>query len=245
MQPRTRSAMSMIVVLIALSAGLSLMLACSWSVTVSPDESERTLEALAEENEEQASQISDQATWIESERTLEALAEENEEQASQISDQATWIAHLATRVGAPIATAYWIMGPTPTPYWTTPTPPVSGYVEIEEGQCCIGGSAGSTVEVRVGFWAYSPFAEVTQMRVLSGGQWFDEAQLADASWEPYVEGRIYPVTIALNWTGFYVTVQYRDSFGNLSPVYFDDISVEGMPVEEMPLTPTPYPTPYG
>jgi len=218
MQPRTRSAMSMIVVLIALSAGLSLMLACSWSVTVSPDESERTLEALAEENEEQA---------------------------SQSSDQATWIAHLATRVGAPIATAYWIMGPTPTPYWTTPTPPVSGYVEIEEGQCCIGGSAGSTVEVRVGFWAYSPFAEVTQMRVLSGGQWFDEAQLADASWEPYVEGRIYPVTIALNWTGFYVTVQYRDSFGNLSPVYFDDISVEGMPVEEMPLTPTPYPTPYG
>lgn len=219
MQPRTRSVTSMIVALIALSAVLGLMVACSWSVTVSPDEVERTLEALAEENEEQA---------------------------SQISDQATWIAHLATRVGAPIATSYWIMGPTPTPYRSMePTPFVSGYVEIEDGRCCIGGGAGSTLDVRVTFWASSPVAEVTEMRVQTGGQWFDEAGLTDVPWEPYAEGRIYPVTIALNWTGFYVTVQFRDSLGNLSPVYFDDISVEGMPLEEIPLTPTPSPTPYG
>jgi hypothetical protein len=38
-----------------------------------------------------------------------------------------------------------------------------------------------------------------------------------------------PVHVALNWTGFYVCVQYQDEHGNVSPVYRDDISVEGVP----------------
>jgi hypothetical protein len=199
--------MSMVVVLLVLLCSLGLIVGCSWSVTVGADESQRTLEALAEENVEQS---------------------------TRISDQATWISHLATRVGAAVATPVWIMMP-------TPTPPVSGYVEIEDGRCCIGGTAGSTVEVRVSFWASSPFAEVTEMRVRTGGRWFDEADMVQAPWEPYVEGRIYPVTLVVNWIGFYVSVQFRDALGNLSPIFTDDISVEGMPL----LTPTPYPTPYG
>jgi hypothetical protein len=42
--------------------------------------------------------------------------------------------------------------------------------------------------------------------------------------------------VPVNWTGFYVSVQYRDADGNLSPVYDDDVSVEGQPPT---LTPTP------
>jgi hypothetical protein len=33
--------------------------------------------------------------------------------------------------------------------------------------------------------------------------------------------------VPINWTGFYVSVQYRDAEGNLSPVVCDDISIEG------------------
>jgi hypothetical protein len=114
---------------------------------------------------------------------------------------------------------------------------IFGYVEIEGGRCCIGGSPGSTVDVRVAFWATSSYAGVTEMRVRTGGTWFTEEEMEDAPWEPYVEGRIFPVTIAINWTGFYVSVQYRDDLGNVSPVFTDDISVEGMYSPTL----TPYP----
>jgi hypothetical protein len=48
-------------------------------------------------------------------------------------------------------------------------------------------------------------------------------------WEDFAESKTYPVPVAINWTGFYLCVQYQDEHGNLSPVYQDDISVEGMP----------------
>ncbi len=214
MHARNKRLWSKLAALCGLIAVPGLMLACSWSVAVNPDELEGTLEALAAQNEE--------------------LVE-------RMDQQATWMAHVSTRVGAPIATSYWILGPTPTPWVMEPTPPVSGYVQIEEGRCCVGGPAGSTVEVRVSFWATSPFADVTDMRTRTGALSYNEIELADAPWEPYVQGRIFPVTVAINWTGFYVSVQFRDALGNLSPVYTDDISVEGMP----PLTLTPYPPPGG
>ena len=53
-------------------------------------------------------------------------------------------------------------------------------------------------------------------------------------WGLFREQLTFTYRVPINWTGFYVRVQYRDSLGNLSPLYTDDISVEGAPP-----TPTP------
>jgi hypothetical protein len=103
----------------------------------------------------------------------------------------------------------------------------TGSIEIEEGRCCIGGFDGETVQARVSFSATSPFGRVTRMRVT--GACPSETDLEQVDWEPFVESKTYPVHVILNWSGFYRCVQYQDEFGNLSPVYQDDISVEGMP----------------
>jgi len=105
--------------------------------------------------------------------------------------------------------------------------PVRGSVEIEGGGCCVGGTEGDTIDVSVTFEASSPFAEVTEMRVSESCP--TEEEMADAPWEPFVAEQTYPVKVFINWTGFYIGVQYRDAQGNLSPVYCDDISVEGHP----------------
>jgi hypothetical protein len=67
------------------------------------------------------------------------------------------------------------------------------------------------------------------MRVRFGSRAFVEEQLAEAEWEPLVSTRSFPIEIAINWVGQYVSVQYMDASGNLSPIYYDDISVEGHP----------------
>lgn len=46
---------------------------------------------------------------------------------------------------------------------------------------------------------------------------------------PFALARTFPIEIAINWVGHYVSVQYMDENGNVSPVYHDDISVEGHP----------------
>jgi hypothetical protein len=103
----------------------------------------------------------------------------------------------------------------------------SGTVQIAGGSCCIGGFDGETIQAQVSFSAVSPFGRVTQMRVLSYCS--ANADMESAAWEPFAESKMLPVPVVINWTGFYVCVQYQDEHGNLSPVYQDDISVEGMP----------------
>ncbi|MDY6874835.1 MAG: hypothetical protein SWK90_01330 [Chloroflexota bacterium] len=105
--------------------------------------------------------------------------------------------------------------------------PVRGSVEIEDGICCVGGTEGDVIDVGVTFEASSPFAEVTEMRVSTRCR--TEGEMADLPWEPFVSEQSYSVHVLINWTGFYISVQYRDAQGNLSPVYCDDISVEGHP----------------
>lgn len=112
--------------------------------------------------------------------------------------------------------------------------PVRGSVEIEGGNCCVGGAAGDTIQVDVAFEAESPFAEIEAMRVLAAGRCFSESEMDQAQWEPFELHRTYPVKVVINWVGFYVSVQYRDAQGNLSPVYCDDISVEGHPPPPTP-----------
>lgn len=58
---------------------------------------------------------------------------------------------------------------------------------------------------------------------------FTEREMAGAPREPLVQQRSYPLVVAINRVGFFVSVEYRDAQGNVSPVIFDDISVEGMP----------------
>jgi len=109
--------------------------------------------------------------------------------------------------------------------------PVSGSVVIAGGACCVGGTAGETIDIAAAFEATSPMGDVTQMRTQAsyGGGCVTESALAASPWEPFVSQRKFPVTVGINWIGFYVSVQYRDAAGLLSAVYCDDISVEGMP----------------
>jgi hypothetical protein len=108
---------------------------------------------------------------------------------------------------------------------------VTGLVQLQGGSCCIGGSMGETIQVPASFRASSPFGKVSLMRAASTGSCgaMGQARLRDAAWEPYAETKNFPVSVAINWVGFYVSVQFQDEKGNLSPVYCDDISVEGMP----------------
>lgn len=105
--------------------------------------------------------------------------------------------------------------------------PVRGSVLIEDGGCCAGGTAGDTIQVDVAFEATSPEAPVHEIRVRTGDTCFTEEEMAQAEWEALLPESTYPVHVAINWIGFYVTAQYRDAQGNLSPAYCDDISIEG------------------
>jgi hypothetical protein len=137
--------------------------------------------------------------------------------------------------------------PSETPTWTVPvipttqqvvTPPTNsfqGSVLLQGGICCLGGVVGTEVKLRKDFAAKSPFGSVTEMRLKEGMFCFSEAEMADASWEPFSASVTEPFAItAINWVGHYLSVQYRDSLGNLSPVFCDDISVEGMPALSTP-----------
>jgi CSLREA domain-containing protein len=123
---------------------------------------------------------------------------------------------------------------------------LQGSVEIEDGSCCVGGTAGETITVNADFEASSPNGNVVEMRVLYGKRSFTDNEMENAAWEAFVTEKAFPVEVVLNWSTFYVYVQYRDSNGNVSPLYFDEISVEGTSTEPTP-TPTimpPTPPPY-
>jgi hypothetical protein len=107
--------------------------------------------------------------------------------------------------------------------------PVSGAVTLEGGRCCIGGVAGTTVTATASFTATSPFGAVQQMRLHASPSCAGESAIAPAPWEPLVPSRAYPLQVAINFTSFAISAQYRDVQGNLSPVYCATLSVEGSP----------------
>lgn len=120
----------------------------------------------------------------------------------------------------------------------TSLPSVTGAVLIHGGGCCMGGPVGTTISIDTAFSATSTAGAVTQMRIahLACNTTLD---LSSAAWEPYVASKSFSYNIvALNWVSYYVDVQYRDGAGNLSPVYCDDISIEGMPAGGTTVTPT-------
>ncbi len=103
----------------------------------------------------------------------------------------------------------------------------TGAVQIAGGSCCIGGFDGETIQAQVSFSATSPFGSVSEMRVKP--ECSADADMENVAWEPFVDSKAFPVYVVINWRGFYLCVQYQDEYGNLSPVYRDDIRVEGMP----------------
>jgi hypothetical protein len=108
-------------------------------------------------------------------------------------------------------------------------------VFLNGGICCVGGVVGTKVSLRKDFIAQSPFGSVIEMRRKEGMFCYSEVEMADVPWEPFVTSVTEPYLItAINWVGHYISVQYRDSLGNLSPVVCDDISVEGMPPPPTP-----------
>jgi hypothetical protein len=175
---------------------------------------------------------------------LDVLRTVNAQQAAEIEElnalqepvarNGTIVAYLATRVGALARDA----GTTASPPTMTPYLPVLGSVELEGGRCCAGGIAGETITVTAAFTATSPLAPVTEMRMHAGSIAADWATIANVPWASFVEEKGLSVPVALNWTSFHVTVQYRDAEGHVSPLYHDDISIEGEPA---PRTPTPNP----
>ena len=62
--------------------------------------------------------------------------------------------------------------------------------------------------------------------------------MSSVAWEPFAPAKTFTVTIGLNFIGFYVSAQFRDANGNLSPIVCDDISVEGMPARPTVAAPT-------
>ena len=156
-------------------------------------------------------------------------------QGTAVARNGTIVAALATRVAA-LENAQSASPPAPQPEGVSSGEPegvssgeVEGTVEIEGGRCCVGSTAGDTIDVEVAFSATSSAGEVTEMRVATAGIKFDAAAMADVPWEPFEPSKSYPVAVALNWTGYWVNAQFRDAAGNVSPVVYDDISVEGSP----------------
>ena len=119
------------------------------------------------------------------------------------------------------------MTPVETHQRVTASGSFTGAVQIAGGNCCIGGFDGETLQVQVSFSAASPFGSVSHMRVIPGC--YADTDMESAAWEPFVGSKTLPVHVVINWTGFTVCVQYQDEYRNVSPVYQDDISVEGMP----------------
>jgi hypothetical protein len=70
---------------------------------------------------------------------------------------------------------------------------------------------------------------LTEMRVRSGGRLFNELDFEGLSWEPFTAMMTFTYEPPINWSGFYVCVQYRDADGSSTGVFCDDISVEGSP----------------
>ncbi len=110
------------------------------------------------------------------------------------------------------------------PVWT-------GSVVLNDGLCCTGGTAGVPLSITAAFTATSSMGSVMDMRT---SQWHgisdcSGASLSGATWEPFIAERIYTFTPPINWVGVQLNVQFRDAQNTESPVYCDDIAVEGMP----------------
>lgn len=141
-------------------------------------------------------------------------------EATRLADFVTYLATVVPR------TTPKSQVPTPT---STPWTAIEGSVLIEDGRCCAGGPAGQLLTLHAELHAYSRAGDVLEMRTRTGTAPAEIRDMANAPWIPYMTQLTFDVVPAINWTGAFLTVQFRDSQGNVSEIFWDDISVEGMP----------------
>ena len=162
--------------------------------------------------------------------TLSVLETQVAKLSTQETHQDEIISYLATQVRSlPVP-------PSADPQVPTPYYPVIGGILIEGGSCCVGGVAGETIEIEVAIETRNPETggAVEQMRIASGSRTFGEPEMNELAWEDFTPTKTFYFLPPINWVGFYVCVQFRDVNGDLSQVYCDDISVEGMPPSPTP-----------
>jgi hypothetical protein len=110
----------------------------------------------------------------------------------------------------------------------SPTSPVVlGSIRISEGENVVSGIAGQPLKVTVHYAASSSAGPITQMRTAQV-----PACAADisnsAAWEPFAPEKNFTIpALPTGVTAFDVSVQYRDSQGNVSLFYCEDGAVEG------------------
>lgn len=116
------------------------------------------------------------------------------------------------------------------PFINKPTVPITGSVLIEDGFCCIGGVVGEPLDINVSFSASSRDGTVTEMHTHVASVCANEEIMAQSpsTWEPFRTSKTFTHTPPTNWSGFYVSVRYRDDVDNVSPIFCDDIAVEGL-----------------
>lgn len=155
---------------------------------------------------------------------------------SNQAQQLEWLSYQATQIGENrllIATLQADQASSPPPVPAGPTQSTShgigGSVTIEKGSCCVGSTAGETIKVAVQFEATSPNMEGIEMRVVPGVREVNPGDMVNVPWEAFTPEKEYEVFVPINWTTFWVHVQYRDASGGFSVIYSDEIAVEGMP----------------
>ncbi len=154
-------------------------------------------------------------------QTQSAMARTIETQSAEITRQSGFLSYLAT--------AMLRRGPTFTPSPPTPVLPITGWVILEDGRCCIGGTAGQPLDLHAEFYAQSQLAPVTEMRTWLGPSPATLDDLQGVEWVPFAEQATFVIVPAINWAGVTLSVQFRDGRGTESQVASDDISVEGNP----------------
>ncbi len=143
------------------------------------------------------------------------------EQAAQVTRLSGFVSHLATVVPRGTSTLY--------PPTITPFVPILGNVLLEDGRCCAGGEAGHPLTLHAELQARSWLGEVVEMRARIGLAAATPGDLTDQPWEPFRPRVTFEIVPAVNWAGYFVSAQFRDSNGTVSEVFWDDISVEGEP----------------
>ncbi|MGD8604985.1 MAG: hypothetical protein PVF49_10490 [Anaerolineales bacterium] len=155
--------------------------------------------------------------------TLGLLSTVQSYQSTRVGLAQTWQAE-----SAPVVTTSAPRSPVIT---STPSPTahtiVYGSVEIEDGICCAGGQAGDTIQLSVAFGSASSAGEVVEMRYVTASTRADNERMQEEEWVPYEAELSFSTRLAINWVGWWISVQYRDDQGNVSPIYYDDISLEG------------------
>jgi hypothetical protein len=168
--------------------------------------------------EPDATSASLQTQLADQDQTMREMSTQIAVLSTQVSALGTQVSYLATR------------GPAQLTEIQTPSPGgIIGSVLIEDGKCCVGATAGEQIEIQARFTAVGLEAPVLLMRTASGGYSGAEDALEAAPWEPFLERKSFTYRVPINWTGFYIQVQFQDTLGNISAIYSDDISVEGMP----------------